>query len=312
MRDEDAATQTLLLSVDFEDWHQLVARRVAAAGWKRPGPALERQTDALLSLLDELGVRATFFVLGMAARSHPVSLEAIAARGHEIACHGDQHLPVHAQTPSEFGADLRAARSTIERFTGSAPLGYRAPAFSITSASRWAFEVLAAEGFLDDSSQHDSPRIRGRITGADVSPHAIALAQGGSIWEFPLAVWRAAGARIPVGGASYWAVLPTRLVLRGISKAGPMAGLYLHPHELDPQRLRAQLPTGARVPQRLHARLRAAQRNSARTRAPSVLRAIARRYRLITYGEAYAELSGSTHEGARPLPHEGKGFRRPV
>src|SRR5207237_2074136 len=97
--------QTLLLSVDFEDWHQLVRRRVGADRWEEPGPALERQTCALLELLDELGARATFFVLGMAARTHPELLRTIAAAGHEIGCHGDAHIPVHTQTPHAFGAD---------------------------------------------------------------------------------------------------------------------------------------------------------------------------------------------------------------
>src|SRR5689334_20381838 len=36
---------TLLLSVDFEDWHQLARRRVGWRDWERPGPALARQTD---------------------------------------------------------------------------------------------------------------------------------------------------------------------------------------------------------------------------------------------------------------------------
>ena len=62
--------QPLLLSVDFEDWHQLVRRRVGITGWEQPGPALARQTETLLALLDEVGARATFFVLGMAARAH--------------------------------------------------------------------------------------------------------------------------------------------------------------------------------------------------------------------------------------------------
>src|SRR5690348_16283089 len=119
---------TLLLSVDFEDWHQLVRRRVGVAGWEAPGPALERQTDALLALLDRLGVRATFFVLGMAARAHPELLAQVVAGGHEIGCHGDAHRPVHGQTPEEFAADLRAARATIEGLTGRTPIGYRAPA----------------------------------------------------------------------------------------------------------------------------------------------------------------------------------------
>lgn len=284
-------------------------RRVGAEGWERAGPALARQTRALLALLDELGVRATFFILGIAAREHTTLLEAVLARGHEIACHGDRHLPVHSQTPQEFGADLRAARATIEKLTGRTPLGYRAPSFSITRASQWAFDVLAAEGFAYDSSQHDSARIRDRVRPDHGQPHVLELAHGASIWEFPLAVWRIGRARLPVGGASYWAALPRPLVLRGLTRAGPMAGLYLHPHEFDPEPLRAQLASGAPLSQRAHAHLRAMQRNSARGRAARMLRAIAQRHRLITYGEAYAELSGSSGASARALPHEGEGIR---
>jgi polysaccharide deacetylase family protein (PEP-CTERM system associated) len=308
---------TLLLSVDFEDWHQLVRRRVGVADWQRVGPALARQTDALLALLDELGVRATFFLLGMAVRCYPDLVSAIAARGHEIACHGDQHRPVHSQTPQQFAADLRAARASIAQLTGVAPVGYRAPAFSITAACDWAFAVLAAEGFGYDSSQHDSPRIRERIVPQTAGPHRLQPDNEHTLWEFPIAVAQLGGARLggvqlggarlPVGGASYWGVLPTRLVLRGLAHASPLAGLYLHPHELDPEPLRAQLPSGTATAQRAHARLRAAQRNLARRRAPRVLRAIAEHFRLITYGEAYAQLSDGSGTGAQALSHQGPG-----
>lgn len=280
-------------------------RRLGAADWERPGPALARQTETLLSLLDDLGARATFFVLGMAARAHPELLGAIAERGHEIACHGDQHRPVHAFAPGELREDLRVARATIEALSGRSPVGYRAPAFSITESARWAYDVLAEEGFLYDSSQHDSPRIRGRIRGARPHPHALALASGATLWEFPLAVWRRGGACVPVGGASYWALMPSRLVLRGLDAAGELSGLYLHPHELDPQPLRIDLACPAPALLRARTRLRELQRNSARWRAEKVLRAIAERHRLIPYGEAYAELSASAGAGARPLSRQG-------
>lgn len=278
---------TLLLSVDYEDWHQLVRRRVGASNWREAGPALARETDALLALFDELGARATFFVLGMAARSHPDLLARIVAAGHEIGCHGDAHLPVHAQTPEEFATDLRAAKATIEDLTGRTPVGYRAPAFSITASSRdWAYRVLAAEGFVYDASQHDSPAIRDHAVPLSTSPHRI----GGGLWEFPVAVCRRGRTKIPVGGASYWQVLPMPLILNGLTEAGPLAGLYLHPNELDPQPLRAQLPQSATPAQRAHARVREAQRNGARRRAPSVLKAIAGRFELIPYGEAHERL----------------------
>jgi len=281
---------TLLLSVDYEDWHQLVRRRVGASNWREAGPALARQTDALLALLDELGVHATFFVLGMAARAHPDLLTPIVAAGHEIACHGDAHLPVHTQTPEEFAADLRAATATIADLTGRKPAGYRAPAFSITASSKaWAYEVLAGEGFAYDASQHDSPALRDRAAGSvpsTTTPHRI----DASLWEFPVAVWRTGRTKIPVGGASYWQMLPTPLILKGLTEAGPLAGLYLHPNELDPEPLRALLPAGATRAQRAQGRLREVQRNGARRRAPDVLKAIARRFELIPYGEAHERL----------------------
>jgi polysaccharide deacetylase family protein (PEP-CTERM system associated) len=279
---------TLLLSVDFEDWHQLVRRRVGVRDWETPGPALARQTDALLRTLDELGARATFFVLGMAARAHPHLLKAIVEAGHEIGCHGDSHRLVHTQTPSEFAADLRAAKATIEDLIGRTPVGYRAPAFSITKAASWAYDVLASEGFVYDASQHESPAIRDHAVPISTGPHRI----DPGLWEFPVAVWRTRGIKIPVGGASYWQVLPTPVVLKGLQDAGPLAGLYLHPYELDPEPLRALLPVEATRAQHVHARVRETQRNGARRRAPGMLRAIARRFDLIPYGEAHARLDG--------------------
>lgn len=279
---------TRLLSIDFEDWHQLVRRRYGAAGWEAPGPALARQTDALLALLDELRVRATFFVLGMAARAHPQLVRAVADAGHEIGCHGDCHLPVHAQTPAAFRADLQRARATVEDLSGQAPRGFRAPMFSITNRSRWAFEVLAEEGFAYDASQHESPAVRDHVVPAQSGPHPL---PGTGLWEFPVAVWRPGSLRLPVGGASYWSVLPLPVVLRGVAAAGAGGGLYLHPHELDPRPLDPLLGPGVPAPARVKARLRAAQRNAARRRAGVTLRAIAKECALIPYGDAHDRLT---------------------
>ena len=280
----------LLLSVDFEDWHQLVRRRIGVASWERPGPALARQTNALLELFGELGVRATFFILGLAARAHPELVRRVAEHGHEVGCHGDRHLPVHTQTPQEFAADLRRAKTAIAEVTGHVPAGYRAPAFSITRGSTWAHEVLAEEGFVYDSSQHDSPRLRHRPGASSTHPHPIRL-RAGTIWEFPIAVWHAPLGPVPVGGASYWALMPTGLILRGLNRASPQAGLYLHPQEVDPQRLHAALPAGSGIGQRVRGAYRSTQRNLARRRTADVLRAIARDHPLITYGEAHARLA---------------------
>ncbi len=142
--------------------------------------------------------------------------------------------PCTARRPRSSAPTCARPCETIEAITGRRPIGYRAPAFSITKDSRWAYDVLVREGFAYDSSQHDSPAIRGRVAPPEATPHALDLT-GGTLWEFPVAVWRTAVGAVPVGGASYWAVMPTGLVLRGLRAVGPLGGLYLHPYELDPR-----------------------------------------------------------------------------
>ena len=48
-------------------------------------------TPAFLDALDELGWRATFFMLGRMAAAHPDLAAEVARRGHEIAVHGYLH-----------------------------------------------------------------------------------------------------------------------------------------------------------------------------------------------------------------------------
>jgi polysaccharide deacetylase family protein (PEP-CTERM system associated) len=287
---------TLLVSVDFEDWHQLVRRRAGDPDWRSPGPALARQTEATLSLLDSLGARATFFVLGVTARAHPELVRQIANAGHEIASHGDQHLPVRSQSPEQFQADLRAASETILQLTGARPLGYRAPAFSIArSQAHWVYATLRQEGFAYDASQCDSLVVRERISPVAVHPHML---QPAGIWEFPVAVWRAGRLALPVGGASYWSLLPGPLIESGLARVGGGAGLYLHPYELDPVALDPRLGAGVASVSRARTRLRTARRNLARTRAADTLRRLTSRFTLISYADAHAQLT--TGLPARP------------
>ncbi len=291
------------MSVDLEDWHQLVRRRLGLADWERVGPELERQTHALLELFDSLGARATFFVLGLVARTRPELVAEIARRGHEIACHGDAHQLVHQQTASEFTSDLRTARRAISECTGTLPQGYRAPAFSITGpAEQWAFAVLASEGFAYDSSQRAARGPRARPAHEPFGPHLVALPAGERLWELPVAACELHNIALPVGGASYWSLMPKSLTLWGLGKAPAYAGLYLHPYELGPDRLRLDLPPGVGPRRHAQAALRTARRELARRQAPGTLRTIAKHFELIPYGELHASLSQRSCTGTPSLP----------
>ena len=195
---------------------------------------MARQTDALLTLLDELHARATFFVLGMAARAHPELLERIVAAGHEIGCHGDAHLPVHTQTPEEFATDLRAARATITQLTGHTPVGYRAPAFSITKDSDWASRCWPTKGSRMTRASTTRRRLRDR-TVTTAGPSATRARRGGrQLWEFPLRSG-AAGRRDP--NPRRW-----RVVLASAPDArdsqGPDRGRPARPALSAPERVR--------------------------------------------------------------------------
>jgi len=97
-------------------------------------------------------VKATFFVLGWIAERYPGLVQRIQKEGHEIACHGYAHKRIYTQSKEEFRQDVKRAKSILEEITGNEVMGYRAPNYSITNESRWAFEVLVEEGFKYDSS----------------------------------------------------------------------------------------------------------------------------------------------------------------
>jgi polysaccharide deacetylase family protein (PEP-CTERM system associated) len=286
----------LALSFDFEDWTQLVRRRLGSPDWDRPGEALERQMQVVFRLLDGLGANATFFLLGMTAARYPALVERIAARGDEIACHGYAHGRVYDQTPDEFRGDVARSVELIERLTGRRPVGYRAPAFSINLDTPWAYEILAELGFAYDSSLYDSPRVRRRLRGAPAEPHRVRLESGGELWELPLAVWRVAGRRLPVGGGAYWRVLPAPLLARALGDAAdyaPYPALYFHPYECDPEPLKVPLEGDPTPRERLFATLKDLQRNPGRRRVVPRIRKIAESFRFVTYEEARAAVAGN-------------------
>ena len=270
-----------MLSIDFEDWHQLVHRRLGFPDWDRPHAALERQTAVLLDLLDELDARATFFVLGMSAANHRELVAEIVRRGHEPACHGYAHARVYDQTNDQFRADLERAAELIHDTTGRRPVAYRAPAFSINRRTRWAYEELVAAGFRYDSSQYDTPRVPDRLGDIPSEPYRL-----GELWELPV-----------TGGGSYWRVLPPR----GLRE---LAVLYFHPYEFGPG-LRAELPADAPLKQRLAAAKVVLWRNAGRGLVETRLRRVAQTHRLVSYDQAYGDLDRLYGTRTRTLSPQG-------
>ena len=99
------------------------ARRVALTF--DDGPSDE--TPAVLDALERAGAKATFFVLGEAARRRPDLVREIARRGHEVALHGHTHAKLHAAGPARVARELdRCAAAIRDAGVGPSPL-FRAP-----------------------------------------------------------------------------------------------------------------------------------------------------------------------------------------
>ena len=108
------------LSIDVEDWWHVLgtAENDDPADWDRRAGVMEPGTDAALELLEEHGVRGTFFFLGWAARHRPALVRRVAEAGHEIGVHGDVHRLVSGMGEEEFRQDLRRARASVEDAAG--------------------------------------------------------------------------------------------------------------------------------------------------------------------------------------------------
>lgn len=251
------------ISVDLEDWFSLVRRRL----WGVEEPPTARvvvATHRLLDLLDDAATKATFFVLGSVAETFPGLVREVAERGHEIGTHGFGHWRVDAIGAERFRAELRSSRDAIERACGRRPAGHRAPEFSVTAATPWAFEVLESEGLTFDSSVFPIRHRRYGIPGAPVGPYTV-----GRLRELPLATLSVAGRRIPAAGGGYLRYFPYTMIEGAVQQAnrrGNPAIIYVHPYEFDPDPLRfAEAPPTAR------GKLFIAMQNAFRGRMPGRL-----------------------------------------
>ncbi|HEY2036844.1 MAG TPA: XrtA system polysaccharide deacetylase [Steroidobacteraceae bacterium] len=235
------------LTVDVEDYFHVaaLASSIAPESWPERESRVERNTEKLLALFAETGLRGTFYVLGWVADRSPGLVRRIAAAGHEIACHGYSHRLIYQQSPEEFRGETLRAKRLLEDTIGAAVLGYRAASFSITSRSLWALDVLIDAGFTYDSSIFPIRHDRYGIPGAAAEPGPVLAPSGRAIVEFPMSAARFFGMRIPVSGGGYFRILPywlTRAGLRQINRrAGTPFTFYLHPWEIDPGQPRVKV-----------------------------------------------------------------------
>jgi peptidoglycan/xylan/chitin deacetylase (PgdA/CDA1 family) len=106
----------------------------------------------ILRLLETAMIRASFFIPAWVAGHYPDAVRTIAAAGHEIGCHGDEHERVSELDREREEAILVKSVDVLGTLAGRRPLGYRAPAWQLSSHT---LELLARHGFDYSSNMMD-------------------------------------------------------------------------------------------------------------------------------------------------------------
>ena len=90
-----------VLSFDIEEHYRIeAAANIECSPERKPDYAnrMERSTRAILERLAAANAKATFYVVGQIAETHPQLVRDIASAGHEIGTHSYDHQRVHRFT----------------------------------------------------------------------------------------------------------------------------------------------------------------------------------------------------------------------
>lgn len=253
-----------VLTIDVEDYFHVSAFEglIKRDEWQTYQMRVSNNTRRILDILDEHGVLATFFLLGWVAERDSSLVREIHNRGHEIASHGYSHLRVTTQTRQEFREDIRKSKAVLEDLIGKSVVGYRAPSYSISLKSLWAFDELFDGGYTYDSSvfpvKHDFygipdwPRFPFyiiRSTDGNWAPEKDSSAHYGSepdvrsrMLEIPITTLNLGGKNIPIAGGGYFRFFPYAFTKWGLKRINRIEKrpfvFYLHPWEFDPDQPR--------------------------------------------------------------------------
>lgn len=86
-----------------------------------------RYTPKILDILDEYGIKATFFVIGVNAENYPTTIEKIIQRGHEIGNHTYSHPHVSCLNSENLKNEVESCESAIYGLTDYKTKLFRPP-----------------------------------------------------------------------------------------------------------------------------------------------------------------------------------------
>jgi peptidoglycan-N-acetylglucosamine deacetylase len=220
------------LTFDIEEWFHVPGHQLEARYWSGFEYRSSFIVDQILELLDKKKVKATFLVLGWLAREQPSVVKKIAAAGHQIGSHSDEHKLIYLMSRKDFQEDLKRSIDSIQSVIGQKVESFRAPSFSVKMETLgWFFDELIDAGIKYDLSIFPARRFKGGVLGTPSYPFKYDN-ESGSIYEFPINVLRLFGNNMVYSGGGYFRLIPLWFLKKLFSKADYNM-TYFHPHDFD-------------------------------------------------------------------------------
>ena len=218
-----------LLTLDIEEW--ALEKAKAGGGDAERFIRFDEMLERTLDLLQRNQLHATCFCTGKMAEEFPHIIHKLAELGHEIACHSHLHQWCNKMTKEEFENDTYIAIDTIEQCIGKKVLGYRAPAFSITEKTPYAFEILSKNGIIYDASVFPTQRDFGGFPSFGSAVPSRIRYNDTEILEFPISTARIFGKDIAWSGGGYFRLIPYPIISY-LQKDSSYTMSYFHLNDL--------------------------------------------------------------------------------
>ena len=229
-----------ILGIDFEDWFhpELIQKYISD---NNNEPKIIEGIDRILELLRTCDTKATFFVVGELLEFKPELLDMILENGHEIAFHTMKHTRIDSPN---FKEKFQEEIKQFHKLTNGKSKGFRAPSFSLNTASSWLIDVLEENDYVYDSSVVPAKTSLYGIPNAEKKPYKISSkflegnSNDGKIIEFPMMVTKFLGKKIPAAGGFYLRTLPSRIIentIKSYEEKNMPGVFYIHSWELTPE-----------------------------------------------------------------------------
>ena len=137
------------------------------------------KTEAILRALDNKGVRATFLMVGQMAKAYPAIARKVAAAGHTIGTHTENHRNLAQMRTAAAEVQIAAGRRSVA--TALVPTGYRpAPFFRFPylADTHTLRRHLAQQGTVVIDVERVQARGSGIILMHDIHARTVAMLSG--------------------------------------------------------------------------------------------------------------------------------------